>query len=255
MFTADDPITVSAEVYAVMRRRILRGDLAMGEVISRRRIAADLSTSMQTVTAALLRLECEGFLEHRARSGTRIPIPSPDDVRGHYVVLEALEVQAVTRAAETTRRERADLEKLAKRVDELADQGDRQAWFTVHHRLHMRLIECSRSPVLESTSDRAYALAGLWLASLLHAPPFDTPGRHQEFIERILTGDQAAAVQTVREHLAGDLERTLDLLDRSSKALRQRRERFRRAPGRPERLRGVPRRQWAADGAGAVSGR
>lgn len=228
MFMADDPATVSAEVYAVMRRRILRGDLAMGEVISRRRIAADLSTSMQTVTAALLRLECEGFLEHRARSGTRIPIPSADGVRGHFVVLEALEVQAVTRTEATTRRERTDLEKLAKRVDELADQGDRQAWFAHHHRLHMRLIECSRSPVLEETTDRAYALAGLWLASLQHEPPFDAPGRHQEFVERILTGDQAGAVQAVREHLAADLQRTLTLLERCSKALRRRGERFRR---------------------------
>ena len=229
MFTADDPATVSAEVYAVMRRRILRGDLAMGEVISRRRIAADLSTSMQTVTAALLRLECEGFLEHRARSGTRIPIPSPDDVRGHYVVLEALEVQAVTRAVEATRRERADLEKLAKRVDELAAADDRQAWCAVHHRLHMRLIECGRSPVLETAADRAYAIAGLWLASLRHAPPFDAPGRHQAFVERILAGDHAHSVQAVREHLAEDLERTLELMERYSKALRQRRERFRRS--------------------------
>jgi DNA-binding GntR family transcriptional regulator len=247
MFLADDPATVSAEVYAVMRRRILRGDLAIGEVISRRRIAADLSTSMQTVTAALLRLECEGFLEHRARSGTRIPIPSADDVRGHYVVLEALEVQAVTCAGEAsgggTRRERADLEKLAKRVDELAAQGDRQAWFAVHHRLHMRLIECSRSPALEVAADRAYALAGLWVASLQHEPPYDSPGRHQDFVERILSGDQVSAVQAVREHLAADLERTLALLELYAKALRQRRQRFRRA------------RQWAADGAGAVSGR
>jgi DNA-binding GntR family transcriptional regulator len=144
------------------------------------------------------------------------------------VVLEALEVQAVTRAAGTTRRERTDMERLAKRLDELADQDDRQAWFTIHHRLHMRLIECAHSPALNEMSDRAYALAGLWLASLLHQPPYDVPGRHQDFVECILTGDQAAAVQAVREHLAADLERTLELLERSSKALRGRRERFRR---------------------------
>jgi DNA-binding GntR family transcriptional regulator len=214
MFLADDPATVSAEVYAVMRRRILRGDLAMGQVISRRRIAADLSTSMQTVTAALLRLECEGLLEHRARSGTRIPIPSADDVRGHYVVLEALEVQAVTRLADVaTRRERADLEKLAKRVDELAVEGDRQAYFAGHQRLHVGIAECSRSHILQQTSDRAYAVAGLWLVSLRHAPPFDEPERHQAFVDRIIHADASGAAQAVREHLAVDLQRSLDLLD------------------------------------------
>ena len=245
MFAADDPVTVSAGVYAVMRRRILRGDLAMGEVISRRRIAADLSTSMQTVTAALLRLECEGLLEHRARSGTRIPIPAADDVRGHYVVLEALVVQAVSRFVEAaTPRERVDLARLAKRVDELALEGDRQAYFTGHQRLHMRIAECSRSPVLHRTTDRAYAVAGLWLVSLRHAPPFDEPVRHQAFVDRIAAADLSGATQAVREHLAVDLQRTLDLLDLYTKSLRGRRGRFRRGP-----------RQWAADTTGAVSGR
>ena len=222
MFTAEDPTTVSAEVYAVMRRRILRGDLAMGQVISRRRIAADLSTSLQTVTAALLRLESEGLLEHRARSGTRVPIPSADDIRGHYVVLEALEVQAVMRLAEAaTRRERADLEKLAKRVDELAVEGDRQAYCNGHQRLHGRIAECSRSQVLQVTSDRAYALAGLWLVSLRHAPPFDEPARHQEFVDRIVHADPPGAADAVREHLAVDMQRSLDVLERSAR------------PGRP----------------------
>lgn len=221
MWAADDPATVSAEVYAVMRRRILRGDLAMGQVISRRRIAADLSTSLQTVTAALLRLECEGLLEHRARSGTRVPIPSADDVRGHYVVLEALEVQAVRRLAEAlTRRERADLEKLAKRVDELAVEGDRHAYFTGHQRLHTRIAEVSHSQILQQTSDRAYAVAGLWLVGLRHAPPFDEPARHQEFIERIVGADAAGAAHAVRKHLAVDMERSLDLLERSARRAR-----------------------------------
>lgn len=228
MWAVDDPATVSAEVYAVMRRRILRGDLAMGEVISRRRIAADLSTSMQTVAAALLRLECEGLLEHRARAGTRIPIPSPDHVRGHYVVLEALEVQAAMRFAEgATRRERADLEKLARRVDELAIEGDRLAFSALHQRLHLRIVECCRSPVLYQASDRAYAVAGLWLVGVRHAPPFDTPSRHLEFVTQIISGDVGAAAQAVREHVAVDLERSLELAERYLRTPRG--QRFRRA--------------------------
>ena len=47
--------------------------------------------SFLPVSEALLRLEFEGLLESRPRAGTRVRIPSPDDVRGHYLVRETLE--------------------------------------------------------------------------------------------------------------------------------------------------------------------
>ena len=86
--------SLASEAYSVVRQRILRGDISLGQVISRRKLAAELSMSFLPVSEALLRLEIEGLLESRPRAGTRVRIPSPEDVQGHYVVREALEVQA-----------------------------------------------------------------------------------------------------------------------------------------------------------------
>jgi DNA-binding GntR family transcriptional regulator len=84
--------------------------VGLGQVISRRKIAAELGMSFLPVSIALLRLEFEGLLESRPRAGTRVRIPSPDDVRGHYVVREALEVEAAKLFAQVaTPRERAEL--------------------------------------------------------------------------------------------------------------------------------------------------
>src|ERR671923_2936 len=85
------PASLAAEAYDFVKHRILRGELPMGQVISRRKIAAELGMSFLPVSEALLRLEFEGLLESRPRAGTRVRIPSPDDVNGHYVVREALE--------------------------------------------------------------------------------------------------------------------------------------------------------------------
>src|SRR5919198_2308519 len=102
--------SLAAEAYGIVRQRILRGELPMGQVISRRKIAAELGMSFLPVSMALLRLEFEGLLESRPRAGTRVRIPSPDDVRGHYVVREALEVQAAKLFAEiATPREQMEL--------------------------------------------------------------------------------------------------------------------------------------------------
>src|SRR5712691_7522268 len=108
--------SLAAEAYATVRQRILRGELALGQVISRRKLAAELGMSFLPVSEALLRLECEGLLESRPRAGTRVRIPSREDVRGHYVVREALEVQAGMLFAQVaTTAERSELRKLAAR--------------------------------------------------------------------------------------------------------------------------------------------
>src|SRR5579862_6055918 len=106
------------EAYVVVRERILRGELSAGQVISRRKIAAELGMSFLPVSEALLRLEHDGLLESRPRAGTRVRVPTRADVEGHYTVREALEVQAAILFAEkATREDRAELLKLAARVD------------------------------------------------------------------------------------------------------------------------------------------
>src|SRR5688500_20157179 len=96
MKDAVEQSSLASEAYSIVRRRILRGEIALGQVISRRKLAAELGMSFLPVSEALLRLEFEGLLESRPRAGTRVRIPSREDVRGHYVVREALEVQAAT---------------------------------------------------------------------------------------------------------------------------------------------------------------
>src|SRR5881409_1814963 len=136
------PSSLAGEAYEFVKQRILRGDLTIGQVISRRKIAAELGMSFLPVSEALLRLEFEGLLESRPRAGTRVRIPSPEDVKGHFVVREALEVQAAllfTKGA--TAAERADLRKMAARVDMLRVQPDRILYVGLHMKLHRRIAE------------------------------------------------------------------------------------------------------------------
>src|SRR5919201_1039671 len=112
--SAAETSSLAAEAYAIVKRRVLRGELALGQVISRRKLAAELGMSFLPVSEALLRLEVEGLLESRPRAGTRVRIPTKEDVRGHFIVREALDVKAaVLFARVATAAERAELRKLA----------------------------------------------------------------------------------------------------------------------------------------------
>src|SRR3954451_19406901 len=129
------PASLAAEAYEFVKQRILHGALPMGQVISRRKIAAELGMSFLPVSEALLRLEFEGLLESRPRAGTRVRIPSREDVRGHYIVREALEVQAAMLFSQVaTAAERTELKKMAARVDLLSARSDRTLFVILHNK-------------------------------------------------------------------------------------------------------------------------
>src|SRR5438477_7395620 len=148
------PVSLATEAYEFVKHRILRGELPLGQVISRRKIAAELGMSFLPVSEALLRLEFEGLLESRPRAGTRVRIPSREDVRGHYIVREALEVQAAMLfAAVATAEDRNDVEQLATRVDTMS-ASEQTLYLPAHEKLHRRIAEGARCPALSMAIEK-----------------------------------------------------------------------------------------------------
>src|SRR6516165_5362331 len=153
------PASLASEAYEFVKQRILHGELPMGQVISRRKIAAELGMSFLPVSEALLRLEFEGLLESRPRAGTRVKIPSRDDVRGHYIVREALEVQAAMLfAAVATAEDRAELQKCAARVDAMS-VSDQALYLPAHEKLHRQIADGARCSALSIAIEKTHALA------------------------------------------------------------------------------------------------
>jgi len=175
----------------------------MGQAISRRTIAAELGMSFLPVTEALLRLEFEGLLESRPRAGTRVRIPSREDVLGHYLVREALEVQAGLLFAQVaTVAERAELKKMAARVDILSARSDRTLFVILHNKLHQRIAECTRCAALCDVIEKTHALASTWYCITRQLNPDNPPRWHRELIEELCSGNSERAADAVRKHIA-----------------------------------------------------
>jgi DNA-binding GntR family transcriptional regulator len=206
--------SLAAEAYSIVRQRILRGELALGQVISRRKLAAELGMSFLPVSEALLRLEVEGLLESRPRAGTRVRIPSREDVLGHYVVREALEVQSAKLFAEAaTAAEKAELRKLAARVDTVFMQPDRTLYVVLHHKLHRRIAECARCPALCDAIEQTHALASIWFCAIRRPAPDEPRRRHQDLLDVLSKGKPKEAGEAMRQHIAIGMEHTLELLE------------------------------------------
>jgi DNA-binding GntR family transcriptional regulator len=160
-------VSLAEEAYVAIREEILRGQLRPGAPLSRRRLAGQFGMSTVPVSDALRRLEEEGLVESRARAGTRVRVPTAQDVRELYELREALESQSARLfAARATPAQRRDLKRVAEQVDvlftRLATSGDDPAFrFTVnsqHMALHMRIAEHAGSPLIKQVIERKHVL-------------------------------------------------------------------------------------------------
>lgn len=213
----DNSQSLATEAYLLLRQRILRGELSIGQVISRRKISSELGMSLLPISEALRRLEFEGLVESRPRAGTRIRIPTEEGVRGHYAVREALEVQAARMFAENaTSEEKAELMRLAVRVDTMGQSpaADRVVYLSLHEQLHGRIAQYARCAPLNEAIEKTHALASTWLCVAKPASSNGAPRRrHQDLIAALSKGDKEIAAEAMRDHIVGSMERTLARLE------------------------------------------
>lgn len=228
---------LSGQAYLAIRDRILHGQLTMGTVLSRRRLAADLGMSMLPICAAIQRLENDGLVESKPRVGTRVRIPTEQDIREQYIVREALESQAARLVAEmAAMQHRQELVRMADQLDALyrrtTTDHDPEFLFAVHGyhmQLHLRIAEFSGISALRDLIEKNSVLVWNWLYDLV-APQSAHPSRfHGDLIEAITGGDVEAAEQAMRKHIQFGEEDTIRAVAR-----------FNTSPEGRWRLRGSP---------------
>lgn len=204
--------SLSQQAYETLRIQILRGDLPLGTPLSRRKLAVRLSMSLLPVGEALQKLEAEGLVESRARVGTRVRIPTEEDVTGHYILREALETMSARlyaeRATEADRTEMlihaANLDELYEKVAECRGEELAQTLFEAHQthsQFHTRLAQRARCQTLSDAIDRNQTLVVAWLFSS-HTQFYRLPKRwHVPLIESLNRGDAKLADRAMRKHI------------------------------------------------------
>jgi DNA-binding GntR family transcriptional regulator len=201
--------SLAHEAYRVVRQRIMRGELSLGQVISRRKLATELGMSFLPVSEALQRLEVEGLLESRPRAGTRVRVPGEADVRELYELREALETQAARLFAQrATPEQRLEVRRLADQVDaffgRLATDDDPALKFAVHSHhveLHLRIAEHARSALLKQMIERKHVLILNWLFDVAGRRTPLPAGFHAQLAQALVSGDVDRADAAMRAHV------------------------------------------------------
>ena len=209
------------QAYQLILDQILRGTLPLGVAISRRNLAEEFGMSLFPVAGALQRLERDGLLESRARAGTRVKIPTENEIRARFEMREALECHAARRCAERmTLEERFDLKRSAEHLDTLFDRvvsekNDKEFIFAVqkyHGELHLKIAEYARSNALRAAIESNHVLDFRWLYDTTLGRRSLPPSFHQELIAAITSGDPQKADSAMRTHVWFGFEELLEAL-------------------------------------------
>jgi DNA-binding GntR family transcriptional regulator len=113
------------------------------------------------------------------------------------------------------RDERAELLKLAIRVDMLAVQpeGNRSAYLGLHEKLHRRIAECARCAALSEAIARASALASTWLCATRPPAPGNPPEHHETLLKTLTGDDPVAAGEEMRKHIRASMQNAMRRLE------------------------------------------
>jgi DNA-binding GntR family transcriptional regulator len=195
----------------MIRDRILRGQIPLGAALSRRKLAAELDIGLVPVTEALQRLETDGVVESVPRVGTRVCLPTEQDIRERYEIREALESQSARLFAEkASLTQRHELQSMAEHMDAMfnrlfADgQNDADFLYAVHSyhgQLHLRIAEFTGMRALRQAIETNQVLTFNWLYDVAaHRPPLP-PQFHRDLIAALCSGTSEEADRAMRQHV------------------------------------------------------
>jgi GntR family transcriptional regulator, rspAB operon transcriptional repressor len=213
--------SLSNRAYQQIRDEILSGELSIGDNLSRRRLAERLNMSFLPITEALNRLETEGLVESRPRIGTRVRIPTEQDIRDTNVIREALESQAARLCAEQmTQEEKKQLRASAKHLDDLhkicaQESADSRFMFSVHTyhmQFHMKIAELSRCAGLQRAIENGHVLIFNWIYDIAAHRRTNPQEFHSTLAEALCSGDPHVADAAMRAHVRYGLPQVLERL-------------------------------------------
>lgn len=204
-------ISLSEQAYQKIVDQILRGTLPLGAAVSRRSLAEQFGMSFIPVTAALQRLEQDGLIESRPQAGTRVKIPTLDEIRGRFEMREALECQSARLCAERmTFQEQLDLKRAAKHMDTLCSRAvvggvDEEMAFAIqqyHTEFHSKIAFYARSQPLSEAIENNHVLIFNWIFNTVTGTHHTLPqGFHLDLAESICSGDPEVAESAMRSHV------------------------------------------------------
>lgn len=201
------PRALYEEVAEQLRQRIFRRELEPGSWIDELKIAEEFGISRTPLREALKVLAAEGLVTMKVRRGAYVTEMSDKDLRDVYHLLSLLESDAA--AVVATSATPAQLHELQGLHAELeAAVGERERFFAVNERFHMRVLELAdnrwRSQMVADL--RKVMKLNRHNSLLKQGRIEDSLNEHRAVMAALARRDGVATAQAMQTHFAQGLE-------------------------------------------------
>ncbi|HSV84115.1 MAG TPA: GntR family transcriptional regulator [Ramlibacter sp.] len=201
------PRALYQEVAELLRQRIFRRELEPGSWIDEMKIAEEFGISRTPLREALKVLAAEGLVTMKVRRGAYVTEVSENDLAEVYHLLSLLESDAAAAVARgATAAQLQELQALHAELE--AAVADRDRFFVLNERFHMRLLEVAgnrwRSQMV---ADLRKVMKLNRHNSLLKSGRIEESlQEHRAVMEALTRRDAEAAELRMREHFENGLE-------------------------------------------------
>lgn len=200
------PRALYEEVAELLRQRIFNRELEPGSWIDELKIAEELGISRTPLREALKVLAAEGLVTMKVRRGAYVTEVSEQDLTDVYHLLSLLESDAAgVVATQADDAQLAELQALHSQLE--AAVNDRDRFFEINERFHMRLLELANNrwrdqmvadlrKVMKLNRHNSLFKSGRLEESLTE---------HRALMQALLARDAVATTARMREHFANGL--------------------------------------------------
>ena len=202
--------SLSMLVQRELERRILAGELGAGAKLNEAAIAEMLGVSRGPVREAFRSLEESGLVRLEKNRGVFVRQVSLEEADEIYELRAALDEFAGRRVAQkAAATDVRELRALVERMDKAAARDELDAYHRANLQFHDRLVELAGNAKLLATYRRLVNELHLYRrASLAQAGALPVSTReHHDIVEKIASGQAAAAGRALYDHVMGSRER------------------------------------------------
>ena len=201
------PRALYEEVAELLRQRIFARELEPGSWIDEVKIAEAYGISRTPLREALKVLAAEGLVTMKVRRGAYVTEVNEKDLHDVYHLLALLESDAAVEVARSA--SDAQLKELQALHGELsAAVNDREQFFAINERFHVRLLELADNRWrTQMVSDLRKVMKLNRHNSLFKSGRLDESLReHQAIMDALLARDASLSAQRMQDHFANGLE-------------------------------------------------
>src|SRR5438132_4452059 len=201
------PRALYQEVAELLRQRIFKRELEPGSWIDELKIAQEFGISRTPLREALKVLAAEGLITMKVRRGAYVTEVSETDLADVYHLLSLLESDAAGVVAQKATDEQVkELQALHKELE--ASAGNRDKFFALNERFHMRLLQIAGNRWRDQmVADLRKVMKLNRHNSLMKSGRVkEATLEHGAIVDALTRRDARAAVKRMQDHFKNGLE-------------------------------------------------